>query len=37
VENLSFLQVYKAGHMVPFDQPELVLMMIDQFLAGEAF
>jgi len=35
--NLSFLQVYKAGHMVPMNQPVSALMMIDHFLAGEEF
>jgi len=35
--NLSFLQVYRAGHMVPMDQPESALRMIDQYLAGKPF
>ena len=29
---LTFLQVHKAGHMVPMDQPESSLAMLDQFL-----
>jgi len=35
--NLTFLQVYDAGHMVPSDQPEQALTMITQFLNGQAF
>lgn len=35
--NLSFLQVYDAGHMAPGDQPKQALQMIRQFLDGEAF
>jgi cathepsin A (carboxypeptidase C) len=35
--NLTFLQVYDAGHMVPSDQPEQALAMITQFLNGEPF
>ena len=35
--NLTFLQVYDAGHMVPSDQPEHSLTMITQFLNGQAF
>lgn len=31
---LSFLQVFKAGHMVPMDQPEKSLHMFNQFLKG---
>jgi carboxypeptidase C (cathepsin A) len=30
--NLSFLQFYKAGHMVPMDQPEKSLEMFNDFL-----
>ena len=29
---LTFLQVYDAGHMVPTDQPEVALDLINQFL-----
>ena len=38
VENLVFLKVYDAGHMVPMDQPEAALNMLKKFLkkwAGE--
>jgi len=31
---LSFLQVYKAGHMVPMDQPAVSLQFINEFIAG---
>jgi len=31
-ENLTFLKLYDAGHMVPMDQPEAAFRMIDQFL-----
>lgn len=31
-QNFTFLQVYQAGHMVPMDQPEAALQMLDQFL-----
>mmetsp|Transcript_23121 Transcript_23121/g.28416 ORF Transcript_23121/g.28416 Transcript_23121/m.28416 type:complete len:209 (-) Transcript_23121:310-936(-) len=33
---LTFLQVYQAGHMVPMDQPEVALAMLDEFI-GEKF
>lgn len=33
-ENLSFVQVYGAGHMVPMDQPVNALAMVDDWLAG---
>jgi cathepsin A (carboxypeptidase C) len=32
---LTFLQVAEAGHMVPLDQPEASLAMLNQFLSGE--
>lgn len=32
---LSFMQIYRAGHMVPHDQPEAALAMINAFLADE--
>jgi len=32
--NFSFLRVYGAGHMVPLDQPEASLVMLDSFLKG---
>jgi len=31
VNNLTFLRVYDAGHMVPMDQPEVALEMLNQF------
>lgn len=31
----SFMQVYQAGHMVPMDQPEVALQMINQFISGK--
>lgn len=31
-DNLSFLQFYQAGHMVPMDQPEKSLVMFNDFL-----
>jgi len=33
----TFLQVYDAGHMVPMDQPEVSLRLINQFFAGDVF
>lgn len=35
--DLTFLRVFGAGHMVPTDQPEVALDMITQFVNGEAF
>ena len=32
--NMTFLRVYRAGHMVPLDQPNASLAMLDAFLAG---
>lgn len=32
---LTFLQVYKAGHMVPMDQPAASLKMLDDFMADD--
>ncbi|CAN0366787.1 unnamed protein product, partial [Ectocarpus sp. 8 AP-2014] len=29
---LTFLQVYEAGHMVPMDQPEVALAMLNAFV-----
>eukprot|EP00667_Euglena_gracilis_P008402 EG_transcript_8513 len=31
---LSFVQVFRAGHMVPMDQPEVALQLLNRFLAG---
>lgn len=33
----TFLQVYDAGHMVPADQPEVALSMIQNFITGGQF
>ena len=33
--NLTFLRVYAAGHMVPLDQPNASLAMLDEFLDGQ--
>lgn len=33
-KSFSFLQFFKAGHMVPMDQPEKSLYMFNDFLAG---
>jgi len=34
-ENLKFLRIYDAGHMVPFDQPKVALTMLQAFITGE--
>jgi carboxypeptidase C (cathepsin A) len=34
---MTFLQVYEAGHMVPMDQPEAALSMLNTFLRNEPF
>jgi len=34
--NLTFIQVYDSGHMVPMDQPEVALVMIHEFMAQAA-
>jgi len=31
----TFLQIHKAGHMVPMDQPKVALHMLNSFLAGK--
>merc|ERR1712127_629665 len=33
--NLKFLRVYEAGHMVPMNQPEAALQMLNEFTAGK--
>jgi len=33
--NFTFLRVYDAGHMVPRDQPEVAVAMLNQFLEGK--
>mmetsp|Transcript_57008 Transcript_57008/g.116668 ORF Transcript_57008/g.116668 Transcript_57008/m.116668 type:complete len:457 (-) Transcript_57008:10-1380(-) len=35
--SLTFLQVKEAGHMVPMDQPEAALSMLNTFTANKAF
>lgn len=32
VDNLMFIKFYNAGHMVPMDQPENALLMINNFI-----
>lgn len=34
-EHFTFLRVYGAGHMVPYDQPEAALDMINRWVAGD--
>ncbi|CAK4737004.1 hypothetical protein AeMF1_015862 [Aphanomyces euteiches] len=34
-KNLAFLRVLNAGHMVPMDQPEVALAIVDSFLRNE--
>ena len=34
VGNFKFLRVYDAGHMVPMDQPEVALFMLQSFMLG---
>lgn len=34
-ENFTFLRVYDAGHMVPHDQPEASLDMVNRWIAGD--
>mmetsp|Transcript_23819 Transcript_23819/g.28753 ORF Transcript_23819/g.28753 Transcript_23819/m.28753 type:complete len:461 (-) Transcript_23819:114-1496(-) len=36
-KGLTFLKVYKAGHMVPLNQPEAALAMLDTFTSGKSF
>lgn len=36
-DNLTFLGVYAAGHMVPKDQPEVALAMFKYFIKSEPF
>merc|ERR1711915_32400 len=37
VAGFNFVQVYQAGHMVPMDQPEASLLVLNDFLAGKSF
>lgn len=34
-KNFHFLRVYQAGHMVPMDQPEAALGMLNSFIKGK--
>lgn len=34
-DHLTFLRVYEAGHMVPYNQPENALAMLNTWLAGK--
>lgn len=34
-DKFTFLRVYDAGHMVPHDQPEIALDMLNQWLSGD--
>lgn len=34
-EHFTFLRVYGGGHMVPFDQPENALDMVNRWIAGD--
>ncbi|KAJ2628152.1 hypothetical protein IW137_005474, partial [Coemansia sp. RSA 1287] len=36
-KNFSFLRVFGAGHMVPYDQPENSLDMINRWIANKPF
>ncbi|ORX63449.1 peptidase S10, serine carboxypeptidase, partial [Basidiobolus meristosporus CBS 931.73] len=36
-DKLTYLRVFKAGHMVPFDQPEAGLSMLNTWLSNESF
>ena len=33
--NLTFMRIYKAGHMVPYNQPEAGLDFFNRWLGGE--
>eukprot|EP01038_Epipyxis_sp_PR26KG_P014955 gene14955-20117_t len=35
--SLTFLQVVEAGHMVPMDQPQAALTMLNTFINGKSF
>lgn len=32
INNLEFYRIYNAGHMVPLDQPEIGLHMLNRFI-----
>jgi cathepsin A (carboxypeptidase C) len=33
VDNLKFLRIYNAGHLVPMDQPDVALKMFNNFIS----
>ena len=33
-DNLSWIQVFEAGHMIPYDQPALALQAFRQVMSG---
>lgn len=33
--NLTFINIHAAGHMVPYNQPEASLDMVNRWVAGE--
>jgi cathepsin A (carboxypeptidase C) len=35
--SLTFLQVFEAGHMVPMDQPQAALSLLNTFLTNKDF
>jgi len=35
VKNFKFLRVYDAGHMVPMNQPDVALAMLNTFMTGK--
>lgn len=35
--NFTFMRIYEAGHMVPYDQPEASLDMLNRWIGGEWF
>ena len=34
---LTFMRIFGAGHMVPMDQPETALAMLNDFISGELY
>lgn len=35
--NFTFVRIHAAGHMVPYNQPEASLDMVNRWLGGEWF
>jgi len=33
--NFTFAQIHGAGHMVPYDQPDASLSMLNEWLSGK--